>query len=56
MYYSIKEKPYQNIINGKINGFFVKGYFQKDVYYAEREAERIESEQGKNFADLCHIH
>lgn len=52
MYYIVKEKPYQNIINGKINSFFVKGYFQKNVYYAEKEAEKIESEQGKKVADL----
>lgn len=52
MHYIIKKQPCQNIINGKINSFFVKGFFQKNVYYAEREAEKIESEQGKNFADL----
>ena len=52
MYYIVKENPHQNIINRKINSFFVKGYFQKDVYYAEKEAKKIESEQGKNFADL----
>lgn len=52
MYCIAKEKPHQNIINGKINSFFVKGYFQENVYYAEREAEKIELEQGKSFADL----
>lgn len=52
MYYIVKKEPHQNIINGKINSFFVKGYLQKNVYYAERETEKIELEQGKNFADL----
>lgn len=51
MYYTIKEKPSLNIIDGKINKFFIKGYLQTHPYYAEKECERIELEQGKSCAD-----
>lgn len=51
MYYTIKEKPSLNIIDGKINKFFIKGYLQTHPYYAEKECERIELEEGKSCAD-----
>ncbi len=51
MYYTIKGKPSLNIIDGKINKFFIKGYLQTHPYYAEKECERIELEQGKSCAD-----